>query len=55
MDEAPAIIKLNLRHYEAMLKLDIDEEKRRRVETLIAEAKARLGAASVAVDPRTEP
>lgn len=46
MDEAPAIIKLNLRHYEAMLQLDLDDEKRRQVETLIVEAKAQLALAN---------
>ena len=52
MDEAPAIIKLNLRHYEAMLRLNLDDEKRRQVEALIAEAKAQLqAAASAAMDP----
>ena len=32
------IIKLNIAHYQAMLKLDIDDEKRSTVARLIAEA-----------------
>jgi hypothetical protein len=32
------IIKVNIAHYQAMLKLDIDEEKRSTVQRLVAEA-----------------
>jgi hypothetical protein len=39
-------IKLNIAHYEAMLNLDIDVEKRLIVEQLIAEAKDMLAAES---------
>jgi len=42
MEELPAIIRLNLRHYEAMLKRDIDDEKRRQVESLMRDAKRQL-------------
>lgn len=40
--EDPAIIKLNLRHYRALLQLDLDESKRHLIENLIAEAEAEL-------------
>ena len=40
--EDPAIIKLNLQHFRALLRPDIDDEKRRRVENLIVEAEAEL-------------
>ena len=33
------IVKLNIAHYQAMLKLDIDDERRSVVERLLAEAK----------------
>jgi hypothetical protein len=33
------IIKVNIAHYEAMLKLDIDDERRATVERLLAESK----------------
>ncbi len=32
------IIELNIAHYQAMLKLDIDDEKRSTIERLLAEA-----------------
>lgn len=38
------IIKLNIAHYQALLKLDIDDEKRSAVERLLAEAEAVLTA-----------
>ena len=38
------IVKLNIAHYQAMLKLDIDIERRSVVERLLAEAKAALTA-----------
>jgi hypothetical protein len=39
------IIKRNIAHYDALLKLDIDDEKRSMVEQLLAEAKEVLAAA----------
>jgi hypothetical protein len=45
-DDELFIINGNIAHYEAMLKLDIDDEKRLTVERLLAEAKADLAAAS---------
>lgn len=36
------VIKLNTSHYQAMLRLDIDDEKRSAVERLLAEAEAML-------------
>jgi hypothetical protein len=36
------ILNLNIAHYEAMLKLDIDDEKHLVVEALIAKAEALL-------------
>jgi hypothetical protein len=41
------IIKLNIAHYQAMLKLDIDDEKRSAVEQLLAEAEEMLAADSL--------
>ncbi len=38
------IIKANIAHYDALLKLDIDDEKRSMVEQLLAEAKEVLAA-----------
>jgi hypothetical protein len=43
------IIKTNIAHYQAMLRLDIDDEKRSAVERLLAEAKDVL-----ATDARTQ-
>jgi len=37
-DDERFIIKLNIDHYQAMLKLDIDDEKRSTIERLLAEA-----------------
>ena len=37
-DDERFIIKLNIAHYQAMLKLDIDDEKRSTIERLLAEA-----------------
>jgi hypothetical protein len=37
-DDDRFIIKLNIAHYQAMLKLDIDGEKRSTVERLLTEA-----------------
>ena len=41
-DDELYIIKLNIAHYQAMLKLDIDDEKRSMVEQLRAEAEELL-------------
>jgi hypothetical protein len=38
------IIKANIAHYDALLKLDIDDKKRSMVEQLLAEAKEVLAA-----------
>ena len=40
------IIKLNIAHYQAMLKLDLDDEKRSVIEQLLAEAEEVLAAES---------
>jgi hypothetical protein len=40
------IIKLNIAHYQAMLKLDIDDEKRSVIARLLAEAEDVLATAS---------
>ncbi len=37
-DDEQFIIKLNIAHYQAMLRLDIDDEKRSAVARLLAEA-----------------
>jgi hypothetical protein len=51
MTEDPVIIRLNLRHYRALLDLNLSKEKRRQVEKLIADAEATLqGIASVPCD-----
>jgi hypothetical protein len=55
MEEAPAIIRLNLEHHEALLKLDLDEDKRRRVESFIRGAKAKLAASAKAVPHENGP
>lgn len=39
-EEDPFIIKMNIAHYKAMLKLDIDTKKRSVVERLLAEVMA---------------
>lgn len=41
-DEDPFIIKMNIAHYQAMLKLDLDTKKRSIIERLLAEANADL-------------
>jgi hypothetical protein len=46
MEEARAIIRANLEHYEALLKLELDEDKRRRIENLIRKATAKLAASA---------
>ena len=40
--EDPFIIKMNIAHYRAMLKLDMDDKKRSAVKRLLAEASANL-------------
>ncbi len=40
--ESPAIIRLNIAHYEALLEINIDDKKRSAVTRLIEEAKAKL-------------
>jgi hypothetical protein len=42
MMEAPEIIRLNIRHYEELLKLHRTGEKRQQVMKLLAEARAQL-------------
>lgn len=42
MTEAPTIIQMNIAHYRAMLKLDLNDEKRSLIERLLAEAKKDL-------------
>jgi hypothetical protein len=37
-EEDPTIIQMNIAHYRAMLKLDLDDAKRSIVERLLAEA-----------------
>ena len=45
MTELPLIIKMNISHYEAMLKLNISDDKRTQVNGLLAEAKIALASA----------
>lgn len=42
MMENPVIIQMNIAHYRALLKLDMDDIKRRTVEQLLAEANREL-------------
>jgi hypothetical protein len=42
MSELPQIIKMNIAHYEALLKLDTTTEQRARIEVLRTEAKTAL-------------
>jgi len=48
MEDAPYVIRLNIRHYEAMLRLPCTDERRQRLVTLLAEARTRLAAAETA-------
>lgn len=48
MHENPTIIRMNIAHYRALLKRDIDDEKRSTVERLLAEAEANLELAQAA-------
>jgi hypothetical protein len=45
MTEDPIIIRMNIAHYGALLKLDLDDDKRSIVERLLAEAKRDLAVA----------
>ncbi len=47
MREEPVIIRMNIAHYGALLKLELSAEKRSVVERLLAEAHANLVAATV--------
>ena len=42
MTELPSIIKMNIAHYEALLKTEHTPEQRAKIERLLAEAKAAL-------------
>jgi hypothetical protein len=44
--ESPSIILLNIAHYKALLKLDMDDGKRSVVERLLAQARLDLGLAA---------
>lgn len=48
MIEAPAIIRMNIAHYEALLKTDRTPEQRASIKRMLAEAKVAL---SVSADP----
>ncbi len=41
-EKDPYIIQTNIAHFRAMLKLDMDHEKRRTIERLLAEAQGDL-------------
>lgn len=49
MTEEPIIIEMNISHYGAMLKLDLDNKDRSIVEQLLAQAEANL---VLAIDSR---
>jgi hypothetical protein len=51
MTEDPFTIQLNIDHYRAHLKLDMDEEKRSIIERLLAEARTDL---AEAMEPRVQ-
>ena len=42
MTENPVIIRMNIAHYRALLKLDMDDLRRRTIERLLAEANGDL-------------
>jgi hypothetical protein len=42
MAESPSITKMNINHYEAALKLDLDAKRRAAVQRLLTEARAEL-------------
>ena len=51
MTEDPTIIRMNISHYRAVLKLGIDEEKRSLVERLLAGA---MGDLMLATNPKNQ-
>lgn len=50
MIEAPAIIRMNIVHYEALLKLDRFSERRADIERMLAEARIALAKQVAAAD-----
>lgn len=42
MTESPIIIEMNISHYRALLKLDIDDIKRSTIERMLAESEKAL-------------
>jgi hypothetical protein len=50
MKEEPIIIRMNIAHYGALLKLELSAEKRAVVERLLSEAHANLAMAAVESD-----
>ena len=51
MTEEPIIIQMNIAHYGAMLKLDMDDENRAILEQLLAEAEQNLVLATAPTEP----
>jgi hypothetical protein len=47
MTEEPVILQMNISHYGAMLKLNLDDEKRSVVNRLLTEAKEHLALALI--------
>jgi hypothetical protein len=45
MLEDPFAIRTNIAHYQALLRLEMDEQKRRTIQRLLAEAQQNLAAA----------
>lgn len=54
MSELPIIIKMNISHYEAMLKTDRTPEQRANIERMLTEAKAALASATRQSRPRPQ-
>jgi hypothetical protein len=52
MFDDPAVIRLNIQHYEELLKLPCDEQQRQRILKLLAEARAELPRAWAAASER---
>ncbi len=52
MQEEPIIIRMNIAHYGALLKLELSAEKRAVVERLLAEAQVNLRLATVETSER---
>jgi hypothetical protein len=50
--EEPIIIQMNISHYGAMLKLNLDDENRSILERLLAEAEQNLVLATGLTEPR---